>query len=136
MDSSFYNIDKFKTDDIRAVDAKFEAQKIAFSALTFQCIRAMLNLNILQTIENAGDKGITRKDLAEKTGISERESILIIFVPTSSHCRENPTISKLLRGLFDSREKRGIFFFLRISSRSTSGAKALSHLASFFSLTR
>lgn len=71
MDNSFYNIDKFKTDDIRAVDAKFEAQKIAFSALTFQCIRAMLNLNILQTIDNAGDKGITRKALAEKTGISE-----------------------------------------------------------------
>lgn len=71
MDSSFYNSDKFKTDDIRAVDAKFEAQKIAFAPLTFQAIRAMLNLNILKTIEDAGDAGITRSELSEKTGISE-----------------------------------------------------------------
>jgi hypothetical protein len=71
MDSSFYNLNKFKTDNIRAVDAKFEAQKIAFAPLTFQAIRAMLNLNILKTIEEAGDTGITCKELAEKTHITE-----------------------------------------------------------------
>ena len=71
MDKSFYNIEKFKKDDLRAVDAKFEAQKIAFAPLSFQAIRAMINLNILQTIEASGDKGICRKDLAEKTGVSE-----------------------------------------------------------------
>ena len=71
MDSSSYNSDKFKTDNIRAVDAKFEAQKIAFAPLTFQAVRAMLNLNILQKIEDAGDTGITRSELSGKTGISE-----------------------------------------------------------------
>jgi hypothetical protein len=71
MDSSFYNLNKFKTDTIRAVDAKFEAQKIAFAPLTFQAVRAMLNLNILKTIEDAGDAGITCKELAEKVHISE-----------------------------------------------------------------
>lgn len=71
MDSSSYNSDKFKIDNIRAVDAKFEAQKIAFAPLTFQAVRAMLNLNILKTIEDAGDEGITRSVLSEKTGISQ-----------------------------------------------------------------
>ena len=71
MDSSFFDLEKFKKDNIRAVDAKFEAQKIAFAPLAFQAIRAMLELGIMRTIEDAGDEGISRKELAEKTGISE-----------------------------------------------------------------
>ena len=54
-------------DNIRAVDAKFEAQKIAFAPLAFQAIKTMLNLNIMQAISDAGDDGITRKELADKT---------------------------------------------------------------------
>ncbi len=61
MDSSFYNIDKYKTDNIRAVDAKYEAQKIAFAPLAFQAIKAMINLGILQAISDSGEEGITRK---------------------------------------------------------------------------
>ena len=71
MDNAFYTIDKFKNDDIRAVDAKFEAQKIAFAPLTFQAVRALLNLNILKSIEDAGENGISCAQLAKKTGISE-----------------------------------------------------------------
>lgn len=71
MDSSFFDLEKFKKDNIRAVDAKFEAQKIAFAPLAFQAIRAMLELGVMKTIEDAGDEGISRKELAEKTGISE-----------------------------------------------------------------
>ena len=71
MDSSFFDLEKFKKDNIRAVDAKFEAQKIAFAPLAFQAIRAMLELGIMKTIEDAVDEGISRKELAEKTGISE-----------------------------------------------------------------
>lgn len=71
MDSSFFDLEKFKKDNIRAVDAKFEAQKIAFAPLAFQAIRAMLELGVMKSIEDAGDEGISRKELAEKTGISE-----------------------------------------------------------------
>ncbi|MCI5524000.1 MAG: methyltransferase [Spirochaetales bacterium] len=70
MDKAIFNNEIFKTDKIRAVDAKFEAQKIAFSPLTFQAVRALIELNILQEIENAGDEGISRKALSEKTGVS------------------------------------------------------------------
>lgn len=71
MDSSLYDIEKFKNDKIRAVDAKFEANKIAFAPLAFQAIKTMINLGILQAIEDADEQGISRKALAEKTGISE-----------------------------------------------------------------
>ena len=71
MDSSFFDINKFKNDNIRAVDAKFEANKIAFAPLAFQAIKTMINLGILQAIEAADDEGISRKDLSEKTNVSE-----------------------------------------------------------------
>ncbi len=71
MDSSYYDINKFKTDNIRAVDAKFEAQKIAFAPMTYQAIKSMLNLGLMQMISDAGDDGITKKELSEKSGISE-----------------------------------------------------------------
>ena len=58
-------------DKIRAIDAKVEAIKIAFSPMTFQAIRALLELGLLQKISDAGDNGITIKELAASSGISE-----------------------------------------------------------------
>ena len=58
-------------DKIRAFDAKIEAQKIAFSPMTFQAIRALIELGLLQKISDAGDNGISIKELAEDSGISE-----------------------------------------------------------------
>lgn len=46
MDKSFFNYENFKVDNIRSVDAKFEAQKIAFAPLAFQAINAMLELGM------------------------------------------------------------------------------------------
>ena len=54
MDSSFFDYGKFKVDNIRAVDAKYEAQKIAFAPLTYQAIRTMLETGILSEIEKIG----------------------------------------------------------------------------------
>ena len=70
MDRAYYTSDFFKTDSLRAIDAKFEAQKIAFSPLTFQAVRALLELGILRAVEQAGDGGISVADLAEQTAVS------------------------------------------------------------------
>ena len=64
-------VNKFAEDKISAIDAKFEAQKIAFAPLCFQAIRALLELGIMQAINDAGDAGITVADLCQKTKISE-----------------------------------------------------------------
>ena len=61
----------YYSDRIRAIDAKFEAQKIAFSPMTFQAIRAFIELGLLQKISDAGDNGISIKELAADSGISE-----------------------------------------------------------------
>lgn len=71
MDKSRYSFDKYKEDKIRAIDARFEAQKIAFSPLTFQAIRALIELGILNLIEDAGDAGISIGELSKKSNVSE-----------------------------------------------------------------
>lgn len=70
-DKALYDYESFFHDDERAVDAKAEAQRIAFSPLTFQAVRAGLTLGILRAIEDAGEGGLNRKEIADKTNISE-----------------------------------------------------------------
>ena len=60
----------YYSDKIRAVDAKLEAQKIAFSPMTFQAVRALIELGLLQKISDAGDDGISIAELSQASGIS------------------------------------------------------------------
>jgi len=67
---SEYTPKDYTKDTIRAVDAKFEAQKIAFAPLTFQAVRALLELGLLKVVSDSGEQGITLKKAAEQAGIS------------------------------------------------------------------
>jgi len=67
---SDYSYEKYSKDNIKAVNAKFEAQKIAFAPLTYQAVRALLELNVLKIISNSGDEGITIEQIAKKADIS------------------------------------------------------------------
>ncbi|MBQ3837613.1 MAG: class I SAM-dependent methyltransferase [Treponema sp.] len=69
--NSAFDMQKFAEDKISAIDAKFEAQKIAFAPLCFQAVRALLELGIMQAISDSGDSGISVQDLCQKTKISE-----------------------------------------------------------------
>ncbi len=69
--NSAFDMEKFAEDKIHAIDAKFEAQKIAFAPLSFQAVRALLELGIMQAINEAGEDGITVDELVKKTGVSE-----------------------------------------------------------------
>jgi hypothetical protein len=60
----------YTKDTIRAIDAKFEAQKIAFAPLTFQAVRALLELGLLKAVSDSGEQGISLEKAAEQTGIS------------------------------------------------------------------
>ena len=71
QDKALFTEEFFRDDDIRAVDAKTRAQEIAFAPMTFQAVRAMLELGLLQMIEDAGDNGISGTELAEKSGVSQ-----------------------------------------------------------------
>lgn len=69
--NSLFSMEKFSEDKIPAIDAKFEAQKIAFAPLTFQAIRALLELGVMKKISDSGDDGISAKELSLATGISD-----------------------------------------------------------------
>jgi hypothetical protein len=56
-------------DTLRAVNAKFEAQKICFAPLSFQAVRALRELGILQKISDTGDRGLTREETAAASGL-------------------------------------------------------------------
>jgi hypothetical protein len=60
----------YSIDEIPAVDAKFEAQKIAFSPLAFQAVRALLDLGLLKEFADAGERGLTRAEAAGAAGVS------------------------------------------------------------------
>jgi hypothetical protein len=64
------DIQNYQTDTIRAVDAKFEAQKLCFAPLTFQAVRALRELGVLREISDAGEAGLTRGEAAAACGLS------------------------------------------------------------------
>ena len=65
-----YKNENYTKDTIRAVDAKFEAQKIAFAPLAFQAVRALLELGILKAVSDSGENGLGFDEAAKKAGIS------------------------------------------------------------------
>lgn len=69
--NSDFDMEKFSKDDLHAIDAKFEAQKIAFAPLSFQAVRALMELGILKIIDDSGENGITVDEIVEKSGISK-----------------------------------------------------------------
>ena len=64
---TYYN----KPKDIRAFDAVFDAQKIAFAPVAFQTARCLLKYDILLHIEKSGEEGISLPNLVTACGISE-----------------------------------------------------------------
>lgn len=60
----------YGSDHLSALDAKTEAQKIAFGPIMFQAARALRELGILSEVSQGGKEGASVKDISEKTGIS------------------------------------------------------------------
>jgi len=61
----------YRDDSISAVDARFEAQKIAFAPFSFVAARAMRNLGILSEIGKSGEKGLDEGEIVERCSVSE-----------------------------------------------------------------
>ncbi len=60
-----------KPHTITALNAKLEAQKIAFAPFAFQTGVTLIRTGILEAVSNAGQEGADAVFLSEKTGISE-----------------------------------------------------------------
>jgi hypothetical protein len=62
--------DSYYRDGLRAIDAKFEAQKIAFGPIAFQASRALRDLGILEAVSESKDEGLCSGTIARHLGIS------------------------------------------------------------------
>lgn len=56
--------------DLSAFEAKFEAQKIAFAPITFQCALSLRNTGILKAVDEAFPEGVDVDSISQQTGIS------------------------------------------------------------------
>lgn len=61
----------FRSDELSALDAKFQAQQIAFAPMVFQAALALRDLGILAALEQRGKAGATAADIAGELGLSE-----------------------------------------------------------------
>jgi ubiquinone/menaquinone biosynthesis C-methylase UbiE len=56
-------------ENISALEAKYEAQKIAFGPIAFQAVNSLIKLGVLDLIHQSRE-GISDEDISKKTGIS------------------------------------------------------------------
>lgn len=61
----------FSKDPLTALQAKNEAQKLAFSPITFHTARTLRDLGILAALDSAQKTGLSAQAISDKTGISE-----------------------------------------------------------------
>lgn len=60
-----------KPSELTAIQAKMEAQKIAFSAISFEAVVCLLRLGALRQISESGQQGISSNDLAERLDVGK-----------------------------------------------------------------
>jgi ubiquinone/menaquinone biosynthesis C-methylase UbiE len=61
----------YQADSLSALQAKFEAQKLAFGPIAFQAALALRDLGVLAVFEKHGKKGLTAAAAAAEVGLSE-----------------------------------------------------------------
>lgn len=62
---------EFTAGKLRGLPARFEAQKIAFGPVVFQCVRLAWKSGLLALVDQAGKAGDTKEHLAKRSGLSE-----------------------------------------------------------------
>lgn len=61
----------FSEDNVSAIDAKYEAQKIAFGPFAFQAAKCLRDLGILDLLDKSGETGITREELNQALSLDD-----------------------------------------------------------------
>ena len=64
------DITEFAPARLRGLDARFEAQKIAFGPVVFQCVRIAWKSGLLEKVDQAGATGACSEALASQSGLS------------------------------------------------------------------
>lgn len=62
---------QYDLDPLTALQAKEQAQKLAFAPVAFQAARSLQTLGILAILDAAGSEGLGAEQIAERSGVSE-----------------------------------------------------------------
>ncbi|MGF1718633.1 class I SAM-dependent methyltransferase [Vibrio kyushuensis] len=74
-----------KIDPFNALEAKTEAQKLAFAPIVFQTARTLRDLGILAAIDEAGSQGLNAEQIVAATGVSEYGVKVLLDMAISAH---------------------------------------------------
>ncbi|MCP5078715.1 MAG: SAM-dependent methyltransferase, partial [Psychromonas sp.] len=89
----------FSNDPFTALEAKTEAQKLAFAPITFHTARTLRDLGILAVLDEAKSEGLDAKQISEKSGGSEYGVKVLLDMALSAHIvtwnKPNYVIAKL-----------------------------------------
>ncbi|MFV0574838.1 MAG: class I SAM-dependent methyltransferase [Vibrio sp.] len=75
----------YQQDPYTALEAKTEAQKLAFSPIVFHTARTLRDLGILEVLEQAKDKGMNASDISNATQVSEYGVKVLLDMGLSAH---------------------------------------------------
>jgi methyltransferase family protein/O-methyltransferase len=75
----------YQNDPFNALDAKTEAQKLAFAPIVFHTARTLRDLGILAALDQAGKQGLNAVDIAVKTNVSEYGVKVLLDMALSAH---------------------------------------------------
>ncbi len=77
--------DFFRGDAKRALEAKEDAQKIAWAPFVFQTAKALKDLGILRIVDEAGKEGITPDDIAQELGLAKYSVRVLLEAGLGAH---------------------------------------------------
>ncbi|MDX1301318.1 methyltransferase [Photobacterium sp.] len=75
----------YQRDPFNALDAKTEAQKLAFAPIVFHTARTLRDLGILAAIDEAGQDGLNAQQIAAQTEVSEYGVKVLLDMALSAH---------------------------------------------------
>lgn len=89
-------------DPFNALEAKTEAQKLAFAPIVFHTARTLRDLGVLAALDKAGKDGLSAPEIAEQTGVSEYGVKVLLDMAISAHIVmwEKPNYSLANLGFF------------------------------------
>lgn len=75
----------YQCDPLNALDAKMEAQKLAFAPIVFHTARTLRDLGILAAIDEAGKEGLNAEQIAAQTEVSVYGVKVLLDMALSAH---------------------------------------------------
>ena len=75
----------YSKDPFNALDAKTEAQKLAFSPIIFHTARSLRDLGILKALDDAPKAGLNADQISEQSGVSEYGVKVLLDMGLSAH---------------------------------------------------